>query len=608
MSIFRDCLDALLHPSARYDALTRARHRAFMAPRLLGSLAAFAAFPVYLAMRGAPTALEVAAFAWLIAPILLSWFLSRTGRYEGAHVLSSLALAGLVVTVAATTGGIESFAAIWLVVVPLEAALSASRRVVAFASALALACCSLLIVLGHFEMLPMGDAAPMSRGIFMAFGVASATLYAAGLAFAAESLARVSVALRYVEEDRYRLLARNMSDVISRHRSNGAVQFISPAVEAMLGTQVTRLLGHGLFDRVHVADRPAYLTALSDAARGGEARSVEFRLRRDAPRGERVQNHQVDFIWVEMRCRPLEPVPQAAAASEAEVVAVMRDVTDRKLQEQTLDSARAAAEQADAAKTRFLATMSHELRTPLNAIIGFSEMIVQEDVLLLDAARRREYAQLINDSGQHLLSVVNGILDMSKMESGNFEISPEPFAPRAALINCCNLLALKARESGIDLVIRVPEDLPVMTGDPRAFKQVALNLVSNAIKFTERGGMVTVSAGVEGSRLVLRVTDTGVGIAADDLKRIGDPFFQAGKTYQRQHEGTGLGLSIVKSLVGLHAGELTVQSRIDEGTTVTVALPLAFTPSEREPSSKIATLTPLSRSPQDQALQVKKSA
>jgi len=608
LSIFRDCLDALLHPSARYDALTRARHRAFMAPRLLGSLAAFAAFPVYLAMRGAPTALEVAAFAWLIAPILLSWFLSRTGRYEGAHVLSSLALAGLVVTVAATTGGIESFAAIWLVVVPLEAALSASRRVVAFASALALACCSLLIVLGHFGMLPMGDAAPMSRGIFMAFGVASATLYAAGLAFAAESLARVSVALRYVEEDRYRLLARNMSDVISRHRSNGAVQFISPAVEAMLGTQVTRLLGHGLFDRVHVADRPAYLTALSDAARGGEARSVEFRLRRDAPRGERVQNHQVDFIWVEMRCRPLEPVPQAAAASEAEVVAVMRDVTDRKLQEQTLDSARAAAEQADAAKTRFLATMSHELRTPLNAIIGFSEMIVQEDVLLLDAARRREYAQLINDSGQHLLSVVNGILDMSKMESGNFEISPEPFAPRAALINCCNLLALKARESGIDLVIRVPEDLPVMTGDPRAFKQVALNLVSNAIKFTERGGMVTVSAGVEGSRLVLRVTDTGVGIAADDLKRIGDPFFQAGKTYQRQHEGTGLGLSIVKSLVGLHAGELTVQSRIDEGTTVTVALPLAFTPSEREPSSKIATLTPLSRSPQDQALQVKKSA
>ena len=123
MSIIREFLDALLHPSARYDAMTRARHRAFMAPRLFGSLAALAAFPIYLAMRGAPTAPEVAVFAWLIAPILLSWFLSRTGRYEGAHVLSSMALASLVTTVATATGGIESFAAIWLVVVPLEAAL-----------------------------------------------------------------------------------------------------------------------------------------------------------------------------------------------------------------------------------------------------------------------------------------------------------------------------------------------------------------------------------------------------------------------------------------------------------------------------------------------------
>jgi cell cycle sensor histidine kinase DivJ len=253
--------------------------------------------------------------------------------------------------------------------------------------------------------------------------------------------------------------------------------------------------------------------------------------------------------------------------------------------------------------------MSHELRTPLNAIIGFSDMIGQEDVLMLDAVRRKEYARLINDSGQHLLSVVNGILDMSKMESGNFEISPEPFAPRAALLNCCNLLALKAREKSIDLVTRAPEDLPVMTGDPRAFRQIVLNLVSNAIKFTERGGKVTVTAAVEGPWLVLRVSDTGVGIAADDLKRVGDPFFQAGKAYQRRHEGTGLGLSIVKSLVGLHAGEITVQSRIDEGTSVTVALPLAFSPPALKPSSNIATLTPAPRSAaQDQAHQVKRSA
>src|SRR5205814_66677 len=349
---------------------------------------------------------------------------------------------------------------------------------------------------------------------------------------------------------------------------------------------------HGLAQYIH-----GIRCRIGDAlcSRACLSRRVEFRLKRDAPR-DSERGSLADFIWIEMRCRPLEQASDTTAMLDAEVVAVMRDVTDRKIQEQALDLARTAAEQADASKTRFLATMSHELRTPLNAVIGFSEMIVQEDVLMVGAARRKEYAQLINDSGQHLLSVVNGILDMSKMESGNFEISPEPFAPRAALLNCCNLLALKARENSIDLVTRAAEDLPVMTGDPRAFKQIVLNLVPIAIKFTERGGKVTVTAAVEGPRLVLCVSDTGVGIAADDLKRVGDPFFQAGKAYQRRHEGTGLGLSIVKSLVGLHAGEITVQSRIDEGTTVTVALPLAFSPPALKPSSNIATLTPAPRS------------
>jgi cell cycle sensor histidine kinase DivJ len=606
LNIFRDCLDALLHPSARYDALASARHRAFMAPRLLGSLAAFAAFPIYLAMRGAPSALEVAAFAWLIAPILLSYFLSRTGRYESAQLLSSVALAGLVMMISISTGGIESFAAVWLVVVPLEAALSASRRVVTFAAVLALACVVTLIALTGFDLLPVSETGAIARGVFTALGLASATIYAGGLAFGAESLTRTSVALLYVEEDRYRLLARNMSDVISRHRRNGAVQFISPAAETLLGAPCARLLGHGLFDRVHVADRPAYLTALSNAARDGEARSVEFRLRRDARSGEQPRAG-AEFIWVEMRCRPMEQAAGKLAASDVEVVAVMRDVTDRKVQEEALTVARTEAERAGESKNRFLATMSHELRTPLNAIIGFSEMIVQEDVLMVDAVRRKEYAQLINDSGQHLLSVVNGILDMSKMESGSFEITPEPFAPRPAIINCCNLLALKARETGIDLVTDAPKDLPEVAGDPRAFKQILLNIVSNALKFTERGGKVTVAASVEASKLVLRVTDTGVGIGSEDLKRIGDPFFQAGTTYQRRHEGTGLGLSIVKSLVGMHGGEMKVESRLDEGTVVTIALPLEFSPPGER--SNVATLTPASRpAPSDQVRQVKKSA
>ena len=564
-----------------------------MAPRLLGSFVAFAAFPVYLAFRGAPDLVEVVGVAWLVAPILVSYFLSRTGRFETAHVLSSVALVSLVMMVAITTGGIASFAAVWLIAVPLEAALSASRRVVGFAAILALASIAVLTGMTHFDILPATVTDFGGRPLFLGLGIGSAALYATGLAFGAQSLAQTSVSLLNVEEDRYRLLAQHMSDVISRHRRDGAVEFISPAAERLLGVPASHLIEHGLFDRVHVADRPAYLTALSDAARAGEASEVEFRIRRNVPAAEPQQSAASEYIWIEMRCRPLDADAGAGAPSNRGVVAVMRDITDRKQQEYALETARAAAERADAAKSRFLATMSHELRTPLNAIIGFSEIIVHEDAMQIGAARRKEYAQLINDSGQHLLSVVNGILDMSKMESGTFEIAPEPFEPHPALINCCNLLALKARDNDIDLITAVPQDLPQIVGDPRAFKQIVLNLVSNAIKFTERGGTVTVSAELEPTRLLLRVSDTGVGIGADDLKRIGDPFFQAGKTYQRRYEGTGLGLSIVKSLVALHGGEFSLQSKLDEGTTVTIALPLQ--PETRTTGDNVAKLVPASR-------------
>jgi cell cycle sensor histidine kinase DivJ len=256
------------------------------------------------------------------------------------------------------------------------------------------------------------------------------------------------------------------------------------------------------------------------------------------------------------------------------VVAVMRDVSDRKLQEQVLHVAQAESDRANAAKARFLATMSHELRTPLNAIIGFSDMLVNEEQMRLDSARRREYAQLINDSGSHLLSVVNGILDMSKMETGDFEITPEPFAPAAVINNCCDILALKARGAEIDLIVRNAASLPDVVADKRAFKQIMLNLLSNAIKFSNRGGQITVVSRVEGARFMVSVEDNGIGIASSDLPRIGNPFFQARSAYDRRHDGTGLGLSIVKGLLDLHGGELRVSSELGKGTSISIYLPL----------------------------------
>ena len=558
----RNFIDGLVHHTAQQDARAAAKHRAFIAPRLFAGAFAFACLPVYVALRGAPGGAELAVFAAMLVPLAVAGFLSHTGRYDSALLLSSLALTLMIVLLALATGGLFSFAALWLAFVPLEAALSGSRRAATAACALVLAGAAVLLAatLG-------GLAASATPGPLGALAGLAAMLYAGSLALGATARSRDSENLHAAEEERYRLLARNMTDVITRHGRNGAVLFASPAAESLFGAGPRALLGHGLFDHVHIADRPAYLTALGDAAAHGEPRSVEFRVRRNAD----AAPFGGQFVWVEMRCRPVDGV---AASEDTEVVAVTRDISERKGQESALESARAEAERADAAKSRFLATMSHELRTPLNAIIGFSDMLTQEDAMRLDSSKRREYAHLINESGHHLLSVVNDILDMSKMESGSFEITPELFTPGAVVESCCDILALKARDHGIELDIGVPADMPQIVADKRSLNQIMFNLVSNAIKFSDRGGRVSVRAGIEAGRFVLTVADTGIGIGENDLQRIGEPFFQARSSYDRRHDGTGLGLSIVKGLVGLHGGEVEIRSRMGEGTRVTIRLPL----------------------------------
>jgi cell cycle sensor histidine kinase DivJ len=169
---------------------------------------------------------------------------------------------------------------------------------------------------------------------------------------------------------------------------------------------------------------------------------------------------------------------------------------------------------------------------------------------------------------------VNGILDMTKLDTGDFEIRPEPFRLAGVIGGCCDLLALKAREAGLELVLDVPAELPEIVADKRAVKQILINLLSNAIKFTDRGGRVKITAAADAASIAIAVEDNGIGIGEEDLPRIGKPFYQARGSYDRRHDGTGLGLSIVKGLVALHGGEVVIRSRIGEGTRITVRLPL----------------------------------
>src|SRR5262245_56455380 len=263
----------------------------------------------------------------------------------------------------------------------------------------------------------------------------------------------------------YRLLAESTPDMITRHDEKGRVTFASAAAERLFGEPPASILGEGLFERVHVADRPLYLTALSRALAGNEQVSVAFRVRRSSP------GDAVEYIPVEVRYRPV------AVRDSFCLVAATRDVSERKAHEAELERARDAAEEASRAKTEFLANMSHELRTPLNAVIGFADILSGELFGKLSEARYREYARLIHESGKHLLNVVNDILDMSKVEAGKFRLVKEPVDVGALVALSCDIMRHAAEQRSLALIAEVAPGLPLLPADRRTCKQMLLNLI-----------------------------------------------------------------------------------------------------------------------------------
>ncbi|HET8727551.1 MAG TPA: PAS-domain containing protein [Alphaproteobacteria bacterium] len=238
------------------------------------------------------------------------------------------------------------------------------------------------------------------------------------------------------------------------------------------------------------------------------------------------------------------------------------------------------AEEASNAKSRFLAHMSHELRTPLNAIIGFSDIMRSGLFGPLGGPKYDEYAHLIFDSGRHLLDLINDVLDMSKVEAGRYEISPVPLDPGEAARDAVRLMKGWAGEAGIHLRLVLADDLPAAAADRRAIRQVLLNLLSNAVKFTPRGGQVTFAVEPADGMLCFVVKDTGIGIPAADLSRLGRPFEQAEHRPLDKPPGTGLGLALSKALVELHGGRLAIDSVEGVGTTVSFTLPCFAAPAK----------------------------
>ncbi|MEX0759930.1 MAG: ATP-binding protein [Tistlia sp.] len=230
---------------------------------------------------------------------------------------------------------------------------------------------------------------------------------------------------------------------------------------------------------------------------------------------------------------------------------------------------------ADRAKSAFLATMSHELRTPLNAIIGFSEVLTLGIFGPLGNDRHRDYCQAIGDSGRHLLAVINDVLDISKIEAGKLQLRFEEVRLEQLLANCCSLVRAKIDTAGIRLeTSSTPAPLPALWADPVKLKQIVLNLLSNALKFTSSGGSILVSSALLPERgIAFSIADSGIGMSAEDVKLALQPFQQVDNSHTRRYEGTGLGLPLAKALVEQHGGRLEIDSTPGVGTTVTVILP-----------------------------------
>ncbi|KPP80711.1 MAG: two-component system, cell cycle sensor histidine kinase PleC [Oceanicaulis sp. HLUCCA04] len=230
------------------------------------------------------------------------------------------------------------------------------------------------------------------------------------------------------------------------------------------------------------------------------------------------------------------------------------------------------AEEANRSKSEFLANMSHELRTPLNAIIGFSEMMQKQIFGPLGHDRYIEYAGDIHNSGGHLLSLINDILDMSKIEAGKLTLQTEPLDPAEIIAQCVRFIGARVQEKSLQVRTECA-DLPEVEADPRALKQILLNLLSNAVKFTPQGGRIFVRGFEAADGIVLQVADTGIGIAEEDLPRLGRPFEQIESQHSKSYQGSGLGLALSKSLIELHGGELRIDSVLGKGTTISFTIP-----------------------------------
>ena len=464
-------------------------------------------------------------------------------------------------------GGVSGPLAVWCLAPVAAATLLGSSRLWAEAAALAVMAAALAALAQIAGLWPAPPAEPMRFWLGLIALITLGLALAVGLTVSRRRSEAQRESERFAREGLERLLTQQphlLACLDAQGRVLSAFGYSPP------GLPESVLLHEGLIQSAVPADRPVLAQAIGQALREGQA-EASFR-----PSG-----HGGRHIGVTL-----------ARTDQLRLIGVLQDLTGQKAHEADLEAARAQAEALNSGKSRFLANMSHELRTPLNTIMGFSD-VMRTKLFGPLPPKYAEYAELIHESGRHLLDLINDVLDMSKIEADRFQLQIEPIDAREPISSALRLMRVQADDAGVALRADLPARPLAIEADSRALKQIALNLLSNALKFTPRSGTVDVTLGPQGGSLELVVADSGMGIAAEDLKRLGQPFQQAGDAGQRAR-GAGLGLSLVRAFAELHGGEMIIESALGEGTSVTVRIPgLVEAPQpEDRPSAQVIAFNP----------------
>ena len=371
----------------------------------------------------------------------------------------------------------------------------------------------------------------------------------------------VATNLRKAQAEQYFFITQQASDMISLSDAKGICKFVSPSSKAILGYEPEELIGTTPYDFALKEDFPLLDQQRREltARPAGEVVPLRFRMRRK----------DGVYVWMDVAGRI------ASHGDEVRIISVCRDISTQVAAEKELHDARRQAEAAVIAKSSFLANMSHEIRTPMNGVVGFAELLLAG---ALDDEQRRQ-AELIADSGRAMMRMLNDILDLSKVEAGQMTVALEPFNIIDTLKACIALVSPATEQKGIELQSVFADGLPrVIVGDALRVRQIALNLLGNAAKFT-LAGSITLAASIDGDgRLTIAVKDTGIGIAADRQQAIFEAFAQADDGIAQRFGGTGLGLSISSQLAVLMGGSLALESEAGRGSCFTLTLPIAAAP------------------------------